>query len=53
MNNSALYSYLHINFSSDEASNILSALRQDRMVWQNIQDDELLEKFTGEGVEKP
>ncbi len=38
MNNSALYSFLHINFSAEEASSILSALRQDQMVWQIVQE---------------
>lgn len=51
MSDSVLYSYLHINFSTEEASIVLSALRQDQMVWQNVQDKELLGEFTGEGVE--
>jgi tetratricopeptide (TPR) repeat protein len=51
MNNSALYSYLHVNFSAEEASSILSALRQDTMVWQSVQEGEWLAMFTGEGVE--
>lgn len=51
MNNSALYSYLHVNFSAEESSSILSALRQDTMVWQSVQEGGLLATFTGEGVE--
>lgn len=50
MNNSALYSFLHVNFSGEEASCILSALRQDQMVWQRVQESELLEVFTGAGT---
>ena len=51
MDNSALYSFLYINFSAEEASRILSALRQDQMVWQSVQQSELLEVFTGSGVD--
>ena len=50
MNNSALYSFLHVNFSAEEASSVLSALRQDQMVWQSVQQSELLQEFTGSGV---
>ncbi len=50
MDNSALYSFLHVNFSAEEASCILSSLRQDQMVWQRVQESEMLTEFSGAGA---
>lgn len=45
MNNSALLSFLRIKFSSEDAARILSALRQDSLIWQSLQNQELLDEF--------
>lgn len=50
MNNSALFSFLRIKFTAEDAAITLAALRQDSLVWQSLEDEQLLFAFLNNKV---